>query len=63
MGAMDNMKIGRFEDIEAWRLARELTKKIYKLTSRKSFGQDYGLKRQIQNAAGSAMHNIDRRQL
>ncbi len=52
------MKIGRFDEIEAWQLARELTRKIYSLTSKKSFGQDYGLKRQIQNAAGSAMHNI-----
>jgi hypothetical protein len=26
------MKIGRFEEIEAWQLARELTKKIYGLT-------------------------------
>jgi four helix bundle protein len=52
------MKIERFEDIEAWQLARELTRKIYRLTKKPRFEKDYGLKRQIQEAAGSAMHNI-----
>ena len=52
------MKIERFEDIEAWQLARELTRKVYKLTKKQGFSKDYGLKNQIQNAAGSAMHNI-----
>jgi four helix bundle protein len=52
------MKIERFEDIEAWQLARELTRTIYRLTKAKNFAQDYGLKRQIQEAAGSSMHNI-----
>lgn len=52
------MKIERFEEIKAWQLARELTQKIYRLTSKDRFLRDYGLKRQIQNAAGSAMHNI-----
>jgi four helix bundle protein len=52
------MKIERFEDIEAWKLARELTRKVYRLTKNPRFEKDYGLKRQIQEAAGSAMHNI-----
>jgi four helix bundle protein len=52
------MRIDRFEDIEAWQLARELTQKVYGLTKKSSFAKDYGLKRQIQDAAGSAMHNI-----
>ena len=52
------MKIERFEDIEAWPLARELTRKIYCLTKKSKFSKDFGLKRQIQEAAGSAMHNI-----
>jgi len=61
------MKIVRFEDIEAWqpveslqveRLARELTQKVYHLTKKPGFTKDYGLKRQIQDAAGSSMHNI-----
>jgi four helix bundle protein len=52
------MKISRFEDIEAWQLARDLTSKVYRLTKKQAFGRDYGLKRQIQEAAGSSMHNI-----
>jgi four helix bundle protein len=52
------MKIERFEDIEAWKLARELTRKVYNLTKKQRFAKDYGLKKQIQDAAGSSMHNI-----
>ncbi len=52
------MKIERFEDIEAWQLARELTRKVYRLTKKSRFAQDYGLKKQIRDAAGSSMHNI-----
>ena len=52
------MKIEHFEDIEAWKLARELTRTVYRLTKTPGFAQDYGLKRQIQEAAGSSMHNI-----
>jgi four helix bundle protein len=52
------MKIERFEEIEAWKLARELTKKIFALTNKDKFARDFDLKRQIQSAAGSSMHNI-----
>ncbi len=54
------MRIDRFEDIEAWQLARELTRKIYSFsfTKKGNFAHDFGLKGQIQNAAGSSMHNI-----
>ena len=47
------MKIERFEDIEAWQLARELSRKVYGLTQMDKFARDFGLKRQIQDAAGS----------
>jgi four helix bundle protein len=52
------MRIKRFEDIEAWQLARELARKVYRLTNKPRFAKDYGLKRQIHDAAGSSMHNI-----
>ncbi len=52
------MKIERFEDIEAWQMARELARKVYYLTKKPIFAKDYGLKRQIQDAAGSSMHNV-----
>jgi four helix bundle protein len=48
----------RFEDIEAWRRARELTKEIYVLTSAGSFSRDFGLIDQMRSAAVSIMSNI-----
>jgi four helix bundle protein len=52
------MRIERFEDIEAWQLARELNRKVYELTRKTKFARDFGLRGQIQNATGSSMHNI-----
>ncbi len=52
------MKITRFEDIEGWQLARELTKAIYAVATKGAFAKDFGLKDQITRAAGSSMHNI-----
>ena len=52
------MGIERFDDIEAWQLARELTRKVYDLAKKPEFARDFGLKGQIQDAAGSSMHNI-----
>jgi len=39
-------------------LSRELTVKVYGLTKKAMFARDFGLKGQIQDAAGSSMHNI-----
>ena len=52
------MGIERFEDIEAWQLARALARKVYGLTQKNKFFYDFNLKGQIQDAAGSSMHNI-----
>jgi len=52
------MGIKRFEDIEAWQLARELTREVYALTKKPAFSRDFGLRDQIRKAAGSSMHNI-----
>jgi len=52
------MKIEKFEEIEGWQLARELTGKVYQLTMSPDFARDYGLKDQIRRASGSTMHNI-----
>ena len=52
------MAIAKFEDIEAWKAARELTKSVYKLTSDGRFSKDYGLRDQMQRAAVSVMANI-----
>ena len=50
--------ITRFEDIEAWKTARELTRMIYALTEQGQFAKDFGLKNQIQRASVSVMSNI-----
>ena len=52
------MKIKRFEDIESWIEARELTKIIYSTTKKENFRRDFGLKDQIQRASVSIMANI-----
>ena len=48
----------KFEEIEAWKLARELTKEIYQLTRTAGFAKDWGLKDQIQRATVSIGSNI-----
>ncbi len=48
------MRIERFEDIEAWQLARELTNKVYGQTKKAKFARDFGLEKQTQDAAGSS---------
>lgn len=50
--------IKNFEDIEAWKVSRELVKGIYQTTRAGDFSHDYGLKDQIQRAAVSIMCNI-----
>jgi len=52
------MKIERFEDIQAWQEARKLTKKIYELTKKSPFKNDFRLSGQIQDASVSVMANI-----
>lgn len=51
-------KIERFEDIEAWKLARESTKLTYEISSIGDFGRDFGLKDQIRRSSVSIMSNI-----
>ena len=46
------------ESLKVERLARELVRKVYRLTKKPRLAKDYGLNRQIQDAAGSSMHNI-----
>jgi hypothetical protein len=41
------MKIERFEDIEAWQIARELTREVYAAAQVGPFAKDYGLRDQI----------------
>ena len=51
-------KIMRFEEIEAWKKARLLTREIYQVTASGGFARDFGLRDQIRGASVSAMSNI-----
>jgi four helix bundle protein len=48
----------RFEDIDAWKRARELVKVIYQITGTGEFARDFGLRDQIRRAAVSVLSNI-----
>ena len=48
----------KFEDIECWKRARQLTRRVYEITNRPAFAKDFGLKDQIRRAAVSVMSNI-----
>ncbi len=48
----------RFEDIDAWQLARKICQRICEITSDGLFSKDFGLKDQINRSSGSIMDNI-----
>jgi len=48
----------RFEDLQAWQRARELTNAVYQLCRQKPLAMDFGLRDQIQRAAVSSMNNV-----
>lgn len=52
------MTVQNFEDLDVWKLARELTKKIYAETKKGPFSKDFGLRDQIRRSAVSVMSNI-----
>jgi four helix bundle protein len=51
-------EIKRFEDLEVWKLARELAKEVNELTKKQNFSKDFELIKQIKSSSGSAMDNI-----
>ena len=50
--------IRKFEEIQAWQKARELTGFVYEVTQQERFARDFGLKDQVRRAAVSVMSNI-----
>ncbi|MGB3543823.1 four helix bundle protein [Rubrivirga sp.] len=48
----------RFEDIEAWQIARELNLEVYRATRSGAFSRDFGLRDQIRRASISVSSNI-----
>jgi four helix bundle protein len=51
-------KIERFEEIDAWKKARELTKNIYEITGKGNISKDFALRDQLRRASMSIMANI-----
>ncbi len=48
----------RFEDLEVWQRAKELTGLIYSFSSSGTFARDFGLRDQMRRASISIMSNI-----
>jgi four helix bundle protein len=47
-----------FEDLDAWKAARELTNEAYRLARREPMSRDFGLCDQFRRAAVSVMNNL-----
>lgn len=50
--------IDRFEDVEEWQKARELTREVYRATRQPSFSRDFEIRDQIRAASVSTMSTI-----
>lgn len=56
---MDSEKtIVKFEDLDVWKLGREIAWDIYKIISEGLLSKDFGLRDQMRRAAVSIMSNI-----
>jgi four helix bundle protein len=51
-------KFSKFEEIQAWQKAHEVTLTVYRITTNGDFAKDFGLKDQIRRASVSIMANI-----
>jgi four helix bundle protein len=47
-----------FEEIDAWKKARELTRRVYGVTASGAFSRDFPLRDQIRRACVSVMSNV-----
>jgi four helix bundle protein len=50
--------MGNFQNLKVWQVAKDITVRIYKLTSESKISKDFGFKDQIQRAAVSIASNI-----
>ena len=50
--------VNNFEDLDIWKMAREICRDIYVIINSPAFSKDYGLVRQINDSSGSIMDNI-----
>ena len=47
-----------FEDLKVWKMARDFSKEIFRITCYEQFSKDYRFKDQIRASSGSIMDNI-----
>jgi len=50
--------VRHFEELEAWKTARQMANLVYQLSNLGAFGRDFGLRDQIRRAAVSVLSNI-----
>ena len=50
--------IKRFEELDSWKLSRELCKKVGKMIDEGKLKKNYGLIHQVERSTGSVMDNI-----
>lgn len=50
--------VRHFEELEAWKTARQMANLVYQLSNSGAFGRDFGLRDQIRRAAVSVLSNI-----
>ncbi len=48
----------KFEDLNAWQRARELSNAVYHMVKTSELAKDYGLRDQLHRAAVSVMNNV-----
>ena len=51
-------KIEKFQDLEAWKMARKITKEVYDISKQDKFSRDFALVNQIRRAQISILSNI-----
>jgi four helix bundle protein len=54
----ERLMVDKFEELDCWIVARELTNAVYSVTEGKACGRDFGFVDQMRRAALSVMNNI-----
>ncbi|MFN8206630.1 MAG: four helix bundle protein [Bacteroidales bacterium] len=50
--------VKRFEDLETWKLSREICKDVFRLCQKPEISRDFSLQDQMKRSSGSIMDNI-----
>ncbi|MGM0497042.1 MAG: four helix bundle protein [Bacteroidota bacterium] len=50
--------INKFEDLEIWKIAKEICQKVFSISNKNPFYKDFSLRDQMRRSSGSIMDNI-----